>query len=250
MSRIVLIVDDEKPARSKLCRFLAKLPEKMTIMEAGDGEEAVRILSEHNVDLIFLDIQMPGLTGFDVIREVGPDVMPPVIFVTAFDQFAVQAFDVNAVDYLLKPFDFERFEIAFRRVNADDPANRDVTETLVRLLQQMDQKVEFRQHLPIKENERIVLLPVREIEWIEADGKYALIHAEKSNHHMRITLQELESRLDPAKFARIHRSHIVNIDFINELQSWFHGDYKVLLKDGTSLRLSRRYSERFLNIFS
>ncbi len=249
MSRKILIVDDEKPARMKLRRFLVKLDEKLTIIEAGDGEAAVRILSEHNPDLIFLDIQMPGLTGFDVIREVGPDLMPPVIFVTAFDQFAVQAFEVNAVDYLLKPFDFERFEMAFKRVNVDEQATRNIKGNLVRLLQQMDQKVAFRQRLPIKENERIVLLPVQEIEWIEADGKYARIHAKDSNHHMRITLRELEARLDPAQFVRIHRSHIINIDFISELQTWFHGDYNVILKDGTSLRLSRRYSERLLDIF-
>ncbi|MFX1485485.1 MAG: LytR/AlgR family response regulator transcription factor, partial [Promethearchaeota archaeon] len=152
------------------------------------------------------------------------------------------------VDYLLKPFDFERFEMAFNRVDTDGPGSRNVKETLVRLLKRMDQKAEFQQRLHIKENERIVLLPVHEIEWIEADGKYAIIHAKNSNHHMRITLRDLEAQLDPAKFVRIHRSHIINIDSINELQTWFHGDYNVILKDGTSLRLSRRYSERLLDI--
>jgi two-component system LytT family response regulator len=175
--------------------------------------------------------------------------MPPVIFVTTFDRFAVQALEVNAVDYLLKPFDFEWFEIAFKRMNTDGPAIRNVKETLIRLLQQMDQKMEFRQRLPIKENERIVLLPVQEIEWIKADGKYVLIHAKDSNHHMRITLRELEARLDPAKFVRIRRSHIINIDYINEHQIWFHGDYNVILKNGTGLRLNRRYNERLLDIF-
>ena len=245
----ILIVDDEKPARSKTRRFITKAHPNAEILEAADGASAVDTIRGQKPDLVLLDIQMPGLTGFDVIRQVGPDRMPPVIFVTAYDRYAVQAFEVQAVDYLLKPFDFDRLKTALDRAMATSEQTGEIQSTLTRLLQRLEDHTDYQQKLAVKADERIFFVETDDIHRIEAQGKYAIIHTADAGHMMRTSLQQLETKLDPQRFYRIHRSHMVNIDYISELQAWFHGDYNVVLRDGTTLRMSRRYSARLLDRF-
>lgn len=242
----ILIVDDEKPARAKISRFLKRLHPDAELLEAGDGEEAIETIRSRKPDLILLDIQMPGKNGFDVIREVGTERMPPVIFVTAFDRYAVRAFEVQAVDYLLKPFDFKRFKIALDRALSKMKHSPELKDRLDDLLKRLEVREDYGTRLPIKSDERVFFVKTEDIRRIEAQGKYAQIHTNDAVHEMRATLQGLEDQLHPGQFCRIHRSHIVNIDHVKELQTWFHGDYIVILKDGTELRLSRRYSHRLL----
>ncbi len=243
----ILVVDDEKPARTKTIRFIKELCPDSVITQAQNGTEALAIINEHTFDLVFLDIQMPGMTGFDVIHRLSPDHMPPVIFITAYDDYAIKAFDVHAVDYLLKPFDFDRFKIAFERVVKMTTQSDDIKKKIDLLLKQANKKEPYLDRITIKKDERIFFVNSTDINYIKAQGKYIEIHAGKANHLLRKTLQSTLKRLDPDRFFRIHRSHVVNIDYIQELQTWFHGDYNVILKDGTELRLSRRYSKTLLS---
>jgi two-component system, LytTR family, response regulator len=241
MSVRVLIVDDEAPARRKLRNHLRKIDQAEVAGEAASGAEAVKQIRRLAPDLVFLDVQMPGMTGFDVIEEIGVDAMPPVVFVTAYDQFALDAFDVQAVDYLLKPYDHKRFERAWLRARKSDPG---VTAALEALLAHGSER--FLRRIVVREDERLFFLPLREVTRFSASGNYVEVHTASGHHLVRGTLANLERRLDPERFARIHRSEIVNIDSIRELRSWFHGDYLVVLKNGDELRLSRRYHDRLL----
>jgi two-component system, LytTR family, response regulator len=242
MSVRVLIVDDEAPARRKLRNHLRKIDQAEVAGEAASGPEAVEQIRRLAPDLVFLDVQMPGMTGFEVIEKIGVDAMPSVVFVTAYDQFALDAFDVQAVDYLLKPYDHKRFERAWQRArnqsDTRDPAS------LEALLAQGSGK--FLRRIVVREDERLFFLPVREVTRFSASGNYVEVHTPSGHHLVRGTLAKLEQCLDPERFARIHRSEIVNIDWIRELRPWFHGDYVVVLKNGEELRLSRRYHDRLL----
>ncbi len=246
-----LIVDDEPLARRNLRVLLEKDSQIEILDECRNGREAVKAINALSPDLIFLDIQMPELDGFDVLARVGPEQIHAIIFVTAFDQYALKAFEVHALDYLLKPFDDERFAFALRRAKSQIEAreiNR-VSKRLLALLEERESLADssaeknYLTRLMIKASGRVVLLKVGEIDFIEADGNYAKLHVGRKAHLLREKMHDLEGRLDPAKFVRIHRSIIVNLDRIKELHPHFNGDYIVVLEDGRQLRLSRTRRE-------
>jgi two-component system LytT family response regulator len=247
-----LIVDDEPLARRNLRLLLENDPQIEILDECRNGREAVKAINALSPDLIFLDIQMPEMDGFDVLERVGTDQIQAIIFVTAFDQYALKAFDVHALDYLLKPFDDERFAHALRRAKAQIEA-REINRLSKRLLALLDERVsqrasssrqkDYLTRLMIKVSGRVVLLKVDDIAFIEADGNYAKLHVGRKAHLLREKMHDLEQRLDPAKFVRIHRSVIVNLDRIKEMQPHFNGDYIVVLDDGRQLRLSRTRRE-------
>jgi len=251
-----LIVDDEPLARRNLRLLLEKDPQIEVLDESCNGREAVKAINTLSPDLIFLDIQMPEMDGFDVLARVGPEHIQAIIFVTAFDQYALKAFDVHALDYLLKPFDDERFAHALRRAKSQIEAreiNR-ISKKLLALLEERESErtgsihqKNYLTRLMIKLSGRVVLLKVEEIDFIEADGNYAKLHVGRKAHLLREKMHDLEGQLNPAKFVRIHRSIIVNLDRIKEMHSHFNGDYIVVLEDGRQLRLSRSRREELIH---
>jgi two-component system LytT family response regulator len=236
-----LIVDDEPLARHRLRALLEVDPEITVVGESADGEQAVADLQKLRPDLAFLDVQMPVLDGFGVLEALAGEPLPVVIFVTAYDRYAVKAFEVHALDYLLKPFDKERFAAALQR--AKDHVRRaealTLEERLRKLLQAVPQRPDSPDRLVVKSGGRVYFVRVADIDWIEAAGNYVRLHVGKEDHLLRQTLGALESKLDPSRFVRIHRSTIVNVERIRELQPAFHGDYVIILHDGTELALSR-----------
>ena len=245
-------MDDEPLARRNIRLLLEQDPQIEVLEECRDGREAVKAINTLSPDLIFLDIQMPEIDGFDVLARVGPEKIQAIIFVTAFDQYALKAFDVHALDYLLKPFDDDRFANALRRAKSQIEA-REIDRLSKRLLALLEERQNERQsavsqkdyltRLMIKVSGRVVLLKVGEIDFIEADGNYAKLHVGRKSHLLREKMHDLEGQLDPAKFVRIHRSTIVNVDRIKEMHPHFNGDYIVVLEDGRQLRLSRSRRE-------
>ena len=249
----VLVVDDEAPARRKLLYLLANEPDLEVTGEAADGEAAVIAIREQRPDLVLLDIQMPKLGGFGVVERVGVDQMPLVVFVTAFDQYAIKAFDVHAVDYLLKPYDRQRFSQALERARAEVERRQagDMKSQLLALLQDVEQRgPSYPERLVVKSSGRVILIKVDDLDWVDAAGNYVRLHAGNESHLLRETMGRLESRLDPDRFLRIHRSSIVNIERIKELQQQFHGDYIVVLKNGQRLTLSRSYRDKIQGLLS
>jgi two-component system LytT family response regulator len=241
----VLVVDDEPIIRRGLRNLLGHHDNYEVTGECSNGREAIESIRQLRPDLVFLDVQMPEIDGFGVIREITPEAMPPVVFVTAYDEYAVRAFDVNALDYLLKPFDEERFSRCLSRVEQrlEPPASEtSLMEKLVSLLagNAMPRTAD---RLAIRNSDRITLLQTDEIDWIEAADNYVEIHVGKQVHLMRETLSNLEQRLQPFRFLRIHRSRLVNADRIKELHSLFHGEYELVLSDGTRLTSSRHYRD-------
>lgn len=232
-----LIVDDEPLARERLRTLLARDPDIQVVGECGGGRSAIAAVATHTPDLMFLDVQMPEIDGFAVIEAIGPGAVPALVFVTAHDQYAVKAFEVHALDYLLKPFDSERFENALRR--AKRQLEGGLSDRLAALLRNTQ-----RQRLVIKNAGRITFLRVDEIDWIEAEGNYVRLHTGSESHLLRETMNGIEARLDARQFMRIHRSRIVNIDSIKELKPWFRGEYVVVLRGGEKLTLTRSYRDR------
>lgn len=244
----VLIVDDEPPARRKIRTFLQGDSRFEIAGEAGDGARAVELVESLRPDLLFLDIQMPELSGFEVLLALGED-RPRVVFTTAFDQYAVQAFEVRALDYLLKPFDRERFRQALDRAVEDREQRQAVQGRLAGLLADWQARQGPLERLLVREREKVRIVRCREIEWIESEEKYVRLHAGKSSLLHRETMAMLERRLDPARFCRVHRRAIVNLEFVKELEPFSRGDFRLVLLDGTRLPLGRQYRQRFMERF-
>ena len=253
-----LIVDDEPAARDAIRSLLAGDTDIHIVGECADGRTALRAIASTSPDLLFLDVQMPEMDGFTMLRQVEPERLPVVVFVTAFDQYALRAFDVHATDYLLKPFDDERFREAVARAKQSVRAGQlgRLSEELRALLDGVAAPASrpaapggpYLKRLVIKSGGRVTLLNVRDIDWIEAEGDYVKIHVGKAWHLLRETMKRLEAQFDPARFVRIHRSTIVNVERIKELQPYFRGEYVVILQDGKSLKLSRGYKEHLESV--
>ena len=241
-----LVVDDEPLARERVLTLLQQETDVEVVGECSDGGQAVSAIQQHSPDLVFLDVQMPGCDGFEVIQNIGIDRMPMVIFVTAYDQYALRAFEVHALDYLLKPFGKERFRETLKHAREELERQRagDLGRRLLALVNDVKPEPPRVDRLVVKSGGRVFFLRTEEIDWIEAAGNYVRLHLGSENHLFRETMNRMESRLDTRRFARIHRSRIVNTERIKELQPWFNGDYVVILRDGTRLTLSRGYRER------
>jgi two-component system LytT family response regulator len=241
-----VIVDDEPLARQRLRRLLEADPDIAIVGESGDGQQAVADLQELRPDLAFLDVQMPVLDGFGVLQALEGMPLPVVIFVTAHDRYALKAFEVHALDYLLKPYDKARFAVALERAKLQ--VRQGSAATLNDRLQELLQGVPARrpgpERLMVKSGGRIYFVRIEDIDWIEAAANYVRLHVGKEDHLLRESMSGLEKKLDPARFVRIHRSTIVNLERIRELQPAFHGDYVVILRDGTELALSRGCREK------
>jgi two-component system, LytTR family, response regulator len=238
----VLVADDEPLARERLAGLLSQEPDIEVVGQARDGEEAVTAIHDDSPDLVFLDVQMPQMSGFDVIEAVGSDKMPLVIFVTAYDQHALKAFQVRALDYLLKPFDRERFGRTMARVRERLRGGPQLRADLATLLEQL--RPQPSGHIPVRVGQRTELVKIENIDWIESAGNYVTLHVGAQEHLLRETLSELESRLPPRQFVRVHRTAIVNLDRIQSLVPTPHGDHRLILRDGRELTLSRTYRAR------
>jgi DNA-binding LytR/AlgR family response regulator len=234
----VLIVDDEPLARERLKRLLADIEGVEVIGEAESGVRAVEMIEGQNPDLILLDIQMPGLDGFEVIEALAHP--PLVIFVTAYDEYAIRAFEVHALDYLLKPFSQERLERAIFRAQEELTEDRDFAERLTPLLQNLADRGRYATRLAVHERDRIRVVDVAEVDWIGIEKEEVFVHVDEEAYLIRRTLSELEARLDPACFFRAHRSAIVNLDRVQEIIPWFKGSHRLRLTTGAELDLSRR----------
>lgn len=241
-----IIVDDEPLAREGVRLHLNAEADIEIVGEAGTGEEAVGLIETLRPDLLFLDVQMPGLDGFGVLDAVGAPHMPVTIFTTAFDEFALRAFDAHAIDYILKPYDAERFRMAIERARLQLTGRRKATmdERLDSLLEELRTRNQYVERLVVRSGGRILILRVSEIDWIEAASNYVRLHAGGKEYLLRETMTALEAKLDPMEFVRIHRSTIVRVDRIRELEPLFQGDYVVVLEDTTRLTSSRGYRER------
>jgi two-component system LytT family response regulator len=236
----VLVADDEPLARRKVVGLLQKERDVEVVAECGNGADCVSLIREHSPDVVFLDVEMPGLDGLSVLESLGPRA-PFVVFVTAYDEYALKAFEVQAVDYLLKPIDRRRFQSALERAREQVRlrSDGDVGRKVLSMLKEMRAKPPGR--LPVRVNGRVVLVPVKSIDWVEAADNYVRLHVGAQSHLLRETLSSIQLRLDPARFPRIHRSTLVNIERVKELHPLFHGDHAVILENGTELTLSRRY---------
>ncbi len=241
-----LIVDDEPLARERLTELLRAEPNLEIIGECVDGREALETIRRESPELVFLDVRMPELDGFDVLAGLTGAQMPVVIFVTAYDQFALRAFEVHAFDYLLKPFDRERLRTAVERAVAQIKRRQpeELNLKLAALLAELKPESAALSRLAIKAEGRVLLIRTDEIDWIEAADNYVNIHVGEDSHLHRETMTALEARLAPDKFMRISRSAIVNVDRVKEMQPMFHGDYVLILRNGARLNLSRSYRDK------
>jgi two-component system LytT family response regulator len=239
----VLVADDEAPARQRLLDLLHKDAQVKAVLEAGDGLAAVEMIEREAPDLVFLDVQMPQLDGLEVVKAVGADAMPLTVFVTAYDQHAIKAFEANALDYLLKPFSDERLEGALCRAKArhDERSMRDFGRNVLRLMSAGPAAGRYLDRLVVKSAGTTRFLRVADIDWIEGAGVYVNLHVGGKELLYRAALNELADCLDPVRFVRVHRSAIVNIDSILELQPISHGEFEIVLKDGHRSRVSRTY---------
>jgi two-component system, LytTR family, response regulator len=248
----VVIVDDERLAREKIRSMLAAHPEVEIVAECSDGLEAVSDIKRLRPDLVFLDIQMPGSDGFDVLRRLKSAKLPAIVFVTAHGEYAIRAFEIEAVDYLLKPFDRRRFNESLRRARKrlETPAETDVPERLLAAVKQIEQlateprETQQWNRFVVKVRDRMIFVPASDIDWIESEGKYVRLHCGASKYLVREGISELENRLDAREFARIHRRIIVNLRKVSEMYRGFGGDYIVALTSGEKLTVSRRYWSR------
>ena len=244
MKRRALIVDDERLSRQKLRRLLAAEADVEVVGECASGPDAVGAIRRERPDLVFLDIQMPGLNGFDALREAGVENFGSVVFVTAHDEYAVRAFEIRALDYLLKPFDPPRFRQTLARVRLQ--AEESLRERIVAFLEQIETREPRLSRILVKSAGRLSFVRLDEIDWIEAADNYVRLHVGRDEHLIRETMSGLESRLDPGRFVRAHRSAILNIDRVQEVRPIFHGDYEVLLRSGATIPVGRNYRDRLI----
>lgn len=237
-----IVVDDEPLGRDRICMFASARPDLEIVAECPDGRSAVETIRKTKPDLVFLDIQMPGLDGIAVVREIGPDQMPPVIFITAYDEHALEAFEVHALDYLLKPFRSDRFSEAVDRVArmiAHDERNAEAG-----LKHLVSDGIKYVDRILVKGARKAYFVRAKRVDWIEAAGNYLKLHEADRTHLIRRTMNNLERQLDPDDFVRIHRSVIVNLGSVQELRRRDSGEYEVVLTSGVHLRLSRGYRSR------
>ena len=247
------MVDDEEPARRRLTDLLAKDRDIGRILQAEDGVEAVALIQDAKPDIVFLDVQMPGVDGLGVIEAIGAENMPLTVFVTAYDRFALQAFEADAIDYLLKPFADRRYEGTMARVKnrlndlrSEDAENAgSMGPELLKLVAQRSRPGEIWQWLVVKNRDTTRLIMTEDIDWIEAAGVYVTVHAEGKEYLYRAGLAAVANRLDPFRFVRIHRSSVVNLKSVAFLERRSHGEFEVMLKDGTHLMMSRTYRAQF-----
>ena len=247
----VLIVDDEPLARQRIRSLLRPYDDVNVVGECGDAGTAARAIIDQRPDLVFLDVQLPGRSGFGVIAAIDPAELPVVIFVTAYDKYAVEAFKVHAVDYLLKPFEIERFHLAVKRARAEIGRERggDLSRRLLMLLHDRDSKPKYLTRIKVRSGNSFLFLHTADIDYIESEANYVRIHVGKDSYLVRGTIGSLEERLDPNQLVRIHRSTIVNLDGIKEMHPWFqNGEYSLTMKDGKQLTISRSYKDQLMKI--
>ena len=261
-----IIVDDEELARQGLAMRLEEVSEIEILAQCQNGREALNAINEYEPDLAFLDIQMPGTSGLELIGEIQGDVMPMIVFVTAFDEFAVDAFDVHAVDYLLKPVESNRLKEAInkaQKLKMQEGALGDKQKLLElaaslsgksldaigELLESGDNLIEHADRLAIKDGTSLTFVPVKDIDWIDAAGDYMCIHVKGETHIMRTTMKELEARLAPSIFQRVHRSTIVNLERVEKISSHINGEFHLILGGGISLKMSRSYKNKVKHFF-
>lgn len=264
----VLLIDDESLARKGLKLRLHDNPLVEIIGECSNGRDALKAVAELDPDLLFLDIQMPGVDGFEVVRRLQPETMPMIIFITAYDEYAIKAFEINAVDYILKPIEDDRLNVAVKRASELRAAKSSGSDKqhLLAMLEQLGQEEsvdivqwlteqqgqlqKYPEKLSIKEGSERVLLASEDIDWVDAAGDYMCLHAKGQTHVMRITMKELESQLNPAAFQRIHRSTIVNMHRVEKVCAHVNGEFYLVLNSGEHLRMSRRYKEKVQSFFN
>jgi two-component system LytT family response regulator len=245
-----LIVDDEAPARARLRQLLKQDADVEIVGECGNGRQALEVIQEEKPALVFLDVQMPGLNGLDLCRQLATagGFVPVIVFVTAYDRYALQAFELHAADYLLKPFDRERLQRTLERVRSQLGDSAEMDSRLSRMLEMLQSVNRKPDRLIFKTDGRLVFLNIDLVDWVEADGNYVRIHCGTTSHYVRETLSSIESQLPESKFLRINRSTLVNLDRIKEMQPLFYGDYSVILEDGSKLSMSRNYRSRLESI--
>lgn len=251
MSVTALVIDDEPIARHAIVRLLRADPDIELLGECGDGASAVIAIRSQSPDLVFLDIQMPALTGMDVVATIGAANMPATIFVTAYEQYAVRAFEANAVDYLVKPFSRERFAETLQRAKRRLSAGSGIASSEARILQTLDalrRRDDYLQRIPVRVDEAVVLVAVEDIVWIKASRNTVLIHLADRTHELRETMATLAARLDPRHFARVHRSAIVNLRRVRAIHPWFNGHHVITMETGQQLRMSRYQHDAFLRL--
>lgn len=247
----VLIVDDEPLARNYIRRLLGAEPDIKIIGECGNGKEAVGLIKSASPDLVFLDVQMPEMDGFSTLKNLDNRNLPLIIFTTAYEEYAVRAFEIHAIDYLLKPFDQVRFlqSLTYARERLSSSSEKEAnSRQFTELLKNLEEKPPYLKRLLIKKDGRIVFLKTEEIDWIKADDKYINLFSANSSHLVRQTLNAIKTQLDPQVFVQISRSVIVNVERIRELQTMFSGEYVVVMTDATELAVSRNYKNELFDI--
>ena len=245
MNTKILIVDDEALARERLRGLLAAEPNVEIVAECQNGYEAIAAVESLHPDLMFLDVQMPELDGFQMLAKLNGESIPMIVFVTAYEQYALQAFEFHALDYLLKPFDAERFQQAFQHARhmIERQAQHEVTARLAALLDELPKSQKYLSRLVVRTESGMCLLPVDDIDWLETQGNYVQIHSAGQTYSLREPMKFLEKALNPEVFLRIHRAFMVNVQRIQEVQPWSSGEYTLILRDGTRLFSSRSYHD-------
>jgi two-component system LytT family response regulator len=253
MTIATLVIDDEPIARHAVLRLLRLDPDIVIAGECGDGASAVQAIREQSPDLVFLDIQMPAMTGMDVVATIGATRMPATVFVTAYEQYAVRAFEANAVDYLVKPFGRERFMETLRRAKARlrvHPAADGSHGAIQQVLDALRRREGYLERLPVRAGEQVTFVDVDDIVWIKANRNVVEIHLADRVHEVRETMAALAQRLDPRHFARVHRSAIINVRRVQSIHPWFNGHHVVTMDTGQKLRMSRYQQEAFTRLMS